>query len=631
MHKKLLLLFYLTLFAGGLVSENPAQESRAFRSGDLATVRKELHQLQATGNIDMRFGYNNRTALQYAASNQSDPRVLVDILDAGASLSTRCAQGSTALHYAVMFNDRVEISHLLLDRGANQFSENLEGQTPLHAAVSMGADISIIRRLLAEGGDATDPDHRGRTPLHFADRVEVASLLIENGANIHARSDSGQLPLHSACLAGKTRLVTDYISRGVNVNAIDRYGNSLLHTACASHRNSRTIAILIESGADASYHNPRNHSALMVALRTSLPPETIKLLLSAGADPNQAASHSSTLDNALLSDHAEECIGLLLDFGLDPYTSPRGRQTLFEWALSRDSISAEFIQSLADKGVPLVESDHPYPKPVLMLAARKKVGTGVVRSLIEAGAGTQLDLRRDDRTLLYRYASYAKPSLLELLIESGQRVDARTQRGESILMRAASANPNTSAIRALIEAGADVHARDTRGWAPVHYAGKNPRAALIVRELVKHGADPNARDSRGYQPIHIAAETLNFRGLDSLVKSGIDINSTLEASGESPLSLACGSLGLSPNGLTQLLNAGANPNQKSHSGETPLMRLANRFPEPDLIKILLNAGANPAHTDSKGRTALDYFHIGLLNRSDIRANTVVLELLQTEE
>jgi len=68
----------------------------------------------------------------------------------------------------------------------------------LHEAAKTGR-IKKVRRLLEEGHptDAVDPSF-GLTPLHFAVRnghVEVARLLIENGADLTQPSTQGITPL----------------------------------------------------------------------------------------------------------------------------------------------------------------------------------------------------------------------------------------------------------------------------------------------------------------------------------------------------------------------------------------------------------------------------------------------------
>lgn len=53
-----------------------------------------------------------------------------------------------------------------------------------------------------------------------------------------------------------------------------------------------------------------------------------------------------------------------------------------------------------------------------------------------------------------------------------------------------------------------------------------------------------------------------------------------------------------------LLNAGADPNLKTQSGDTPLMRAVSFVPDDKIVKLLVEVGADPNIEDNEGRTAL---------------------------
>ncbi len=84
-------------------------------------------------------------------------------------------------------------------------AENKEEVTPLFAAVksyfnsSNKVDaLSIVKFLLAHGANPNTTDSKGDTPLHWAathKSLELARLLIESGADIHAYNDNEYTPL----------------------------------------------------------------------------------------------------------------------------------------------------------------------------------------------------------------------------------------------------------------------------------------------------------------------------------------------------------------------------------------------------------------------------------------------------
>ena len=72
----------------------------------------------------------------------------------------------------------------------------------LHGAAANNTEPAVIALLLDRGADIAARDDSGRTPLHgaAANNTEpaVIALLLDRGADIAAKSDSGWTPLHGA-------------------------------------------------------------------------------------------------------------------------------------------------------------------------------------------------------------------------------------------------------------------------------------------------------------------------------------------------------------------------------------------------------------------------------------------------
>lgn len=71
---------------------------------------------------------------------------------------------------------------------------------PLCLAISEG-DINKVKEIIAYGIDINDATNRGMTPLMFAavyNQSEIAKLLLENGAHVYMKDNSGYTALDHA-------------------------------------------------------------------------------------------------------------------------------------------------------------------------------------------------------------------------------------------------------------------------------------------------------------------------------------------------------------------------------------------------------------------------------------------------
>lgn len=141
---------------------------------------------------------------------------------------------------------------LLLNMGADVDTASVQdGFTALHVAL-MDRRIGAIRILLSAGAKLEATDHKGRTPLHWGpfayrmlekhiyqklqqphDTVPVdpgeavgITLLLDAGANMEARDEEGNTPLHHAAMIGSFRAAEVLMARGANPNAKNRAGQT---------------------------------------------------------------------------------------------------------------------------------------------------------------------------------------------------------------------------------------------------------------------------------------------------------------------------------------------------------------------------------------------------------------------
>jgi len=142
-----------------------------------------------------------------------------------------------------------------------------DGLQPLHKATN--CSVSMVRLLIEKGADINAKNNDEETPLHRAvwqSNLDVIRLLIEKGATVNAKGNGGRIPLHEAAFKGNPEVVRLLIEKGATVNAKDSEGKTPLYwAATAINGIPDIIRLLIEKGADVNAKNNNGITPLYVA------------------------------------------------------------------------------------------------------------------------------------------------------------------------------------------------------------------------------------------------------------------------------------------------------------------------------------------------------------------------------
>jgi len=124
-------------------------------------------------------------------------------------------------------------------------------ESDIEAAIRKG-DLDEVRQLIEEGANIDTKDETGATPLHWAadaSHTGIAELLISKGADVNATANDGFRPLHFAANAGSTMMAELLINEGAAINATENVGLGALHIA--AYAGHATMAgLLVGKGAD---------------------------------------------------------------------------------------------------------------------------------------------------------------------------------------------------------------------------------------------------------------------------------------------------------------------------------------------------------------------------------------------
>jgi ankyrin repeat protein len=247
----------------------------------------------------------------FQAIQKSDVPAMKRLLAGGLDANARDADDTPALMAAVLYSD-ARCVKLLLDRGAAPNATDKAGVTALMWAVP---DVAKVKLLVAAGADVNAASKNlGRTPLliaaSFPGSVPVLQLLLDHGANIHAKDRRGMHALGRAALSADVDVVRFLVEHGCDPNEPGyltnvRYARQYLPTleyllskganvekdalAMTAHwQDPKLIEQWIARGADVNARAaPYNRTALMTATASEQSgPAIVKLLLEKGADPN---------------------------------------------------------------------------------------------------------------------------------------------------------------------------------------------------------------------------------------------------------------------------------------------------------------------------------------------------------
>ena len=593
-----------------------------------------LHAAAQAGDTDMvrlliskkaRVSVKNdsgKSALDLACA-ENKPRVIEHLLNSGATCEPD-ADGRTELHEAIEGGCDAEIIKLFVSKGVNVNARDNEGFSKLpyrclhtlltltgalHFAATRG-DKDILQTLINAGAAIDVKSDSGTTLLHEAARggsLEVVQQILEYSVDIEARDSLNMTPLFAACRDpnGSDEIVRVLLAAGANVSVVDKWGYSPLHELAKKGRTKAALVLLETGKANLTQRTQAGSSALGFAAGIG-DYELVRSLLERGASARSESGEDSALHFAVQTDkndHLYAIVERLLEEGCDINAKNDIGCTPLHYFLATNKGKENIVRLFLSRGADINILDDDGDTVLNCLAQHSEASESILELLLENKADMSL-ANHEGMTPLHKLAKGGLAAHVRMLLKAGADPSAKDKHNRQPIQYAARTNEAT--VRALLDFDAEVNVTGSDWPSPIVYASSEANLQ-VLKLLLDRGADAKSEDpgNPGWTALHAACKRSDpapaFAEL--LIEHGADVNAVTRISKTTPLHNAVGSAAV----VQLLLREGAFVDPQDSDDKTPLMTACNNLNSARVVDILIKAGADPMLKDkSFGATGLHY-------------------------
>ena len=225
-----------------------------------------------------------------------DLTVLQRLIETGADLNLKTNAGGNAFSYTT----NIEVMNLLQNAEPNPIQVDDIGLTGLMLGAIAGDEMIVKSFLGIDDPNAVDATGIN-TALRYAVRMghpQIATLLLNNGADLNQANIFGETVLYWAIQAGEDQfvdLLTRLRQQRVELDAIisNKYYDDTPLLLAARQGNATVVEILLRAGADPNIADRQQETALLTASCNG-DAAVVALLLAAGADVDLQNNNGQT-------------------------------------------------------------------------------------------------------------------------------------------------------------------------------------------------------------------------------------------------------------------------------------------------------------------------------------------------
>lgn len=172
---------------------------------------------------------SDKSSALHIAASRGYPGIVEKLLNFGAKIDILDASDRTPLFLAINRANH-QVVRILLHWGAKVNVEEIHGYTPLSEAVWQ-KDCDLVQLLIQNGAKVTGVHHLLHyTVLHHS--LQLTELLLNGGAFVNVRDDSGDTPLHIAVRGAEVEILKVLLKHGGNIGLCNGLsGQTLIHEA----------------------------------------------------------------------------------------------------------------------------------------------------------------------------------------------------------------------------------------------------------------------------------------------------------------------------------------------------------------------------------------------------------------
>ncbi|XP_069684015.1 rabankyrin-5 [Periplaneta americana] len=195
--------------------------------------------------------------------------VVQTLVEHGAAINSRDAEGKTPLHVAIQNQHSAIITLLLCHPGIDLSIRDKSGLTPFATALTYRNNKAAQAILDKLPTAAEQYDNKGRNFLHMAiqkNDMESVLFLLSIHVDVNSRvQDATQTPpLHLAAASGSEMLVRSLLLAGARADDRDAHRRTALHVAAAAGHAS-VVSALLQNGANFDATDSEGDNALHIA------------------------------------------------------------------------------------------------------------------------------------------------------------------------------------------------------------------------------------------------------------------------------------------------------------------------------------------------------------------------------